>query len=154
MAAGRSETAPGAISLRVEQLVPAPPARVFRAWTDPGELLRWWGPVGVDCVGAEVDLRVGGHYRISNKLPNGSILNIRGVFEVIEQPSMLVYTWNTSVDDLAEERVEVRFRAQGSGTMVSIVHERIPTKELRDSHEHGWNGCLIGLRKFVAEDGH
>lgn len=152
MAAGGSDTATAAVSLRIEQLVPAPPARVFRAWTEPEELLRWWGPAGVDCVGAKVDLRVGGRYHIANRLPDGRILDIRGVFEVIEQPSMLVYTWNTAVDDATEERVEVRFRAQGSGTMVSILHERIPTDELRDSHEHGWSGCLAGLVTLVTED--
>ena len=51
--------------LRIERTFDAPVERVFRAWSDPGELSRWaWGSIGHD-VTADVDLRVGGGYRIA-----------------------------------------------------------------------------------------
>ena len=47
-------------------------AEAFKAWTDPKELKRWWGPPGYDAPSIEVDLRVGGRYRFAmRKLPDG-----------------------------------------------------------------------------------
>lgn len=51
----------------------ASPERIFDAFTDPEQLVRWWWPEGFTCPAAEVDLRVGGTYRIAMKWP-GSIL--------------------------------------------------------------------------------
>ncbi len=45
-----------------------------------------WGPPEVSCAGADVDLRVGGGYRIANRLPNGDTVWIAGQFEHIDPP--------------------------------------------------------------------
>ena len=58
--ARRSADAQGLEALRLARLVPASPERVFRAWTEQAELERWWGPAGVRCRSASIDLRVGG----------------------------------------------------------------------------------------------
>src|SRR5215469_7586086 len=68
--------------------------RLFQAWTQPMHLRKWWGPAGIKCIDAVVDLRVGGSYRIGNRLPDGKCLWISGKFEVIEQPHRLIYTWH------------------------------------------------------------
>ena len=136
---------PSARRLVLERLVPARPERVFQAWTDPDELKTWWGPKGVTCIDAAVDLRIGGSYRIANKLPDGSILWISGVFETIERPDLLTYTWVVETKTVETERVTVRFEATDGGTLVVVEHERIPSDELYDQHQSGWLGCLDGL---------
>jgi uncharacterized protein YndB with AHSA1/START domain len=138
------------LSLIVRRTIRASPERVFAAWTEPEQLQRWWGPTGVVCTGAEVDLRVGGRYRIGNRLPDGSQVWISGEFEQITPPHCLVYTWRTE-DDAGAERITVRFEAREGATEVIVVHERIASARLRDGHEAGWQGCLEGLDRHVAD---
>jgi len=99
----------------------------------------------VTCAGAEVDLRIGGHYRIVNALPDGTSVTISGEFREIEPPSKLVYTWRTSSSLEESSLVTVRFEQRGDATEVTVVHDQIPSEAIRESHQLGWNGCLDGL---------
>jgi uncharacterized protein YndB with AHSA1/START domain len=135
--------------LLVRRWIRASPERIFDAWTQPRHLKQWWGPKSVECIAAEVDLRVGGRYRIANQFPDGRILWISGEFEAIERPHRLVYTWSVGSDELAAERVTVTFEARGEETEVIVAHERIPTEAMRDMHEQGWVGCLDGLLDYL-----
>ena len=136
------------ISLVVRKSIPARPDRVFEAWTNASELQKWWGTKEIACIGAEIDLRIGGRYRIGNKLPDGTVLWITGEFEEIERPRRLVFTWNTEPETKAAERVTVQFEARGSATEVIVTHERIPDPATRERHEYGWRGCLEGLARY------
>ena len=135
--------------LIVRRLIRASPERIFEAWTQPNHLKQWWGPKSVECVDAEVDLRVGGHYRIANQFPDGKILWISGEFEAIERPHRLVYTWHVGAAEAAAERVTITFEARGKETEVIVAHECIPTEVMRDMHEQGWVGCLDGLVDYL-----
>ena len=63
--------------LVVRRAINASPERLFDAWTRSEELLAWWGPRPVRCTNAEVNLRVGGRYRIENLLPTGDLLTMK-----------------------------------------------------------------------------
>jgi len=133
--------------LRIRRVIAARTERVFAAWTEPELLRQWWGPAGVRCIAAEVDLRAGGAYRIGNELPDGSVLWISGEFEVVESPRRLVYSWR--VGDEPTSRVTVSFTAIGeTSTEVMIHRELIHSDAVRDDHERGWLGCLDGLERF------
>lgn len=138
--------------LVVRRIIQASAERLFAAWTEPRHLRAWWGPGPVTCCGAEVDLKVGGAYRIDNALPDGSILTIFGEFLEIDPPRKLVYTWRLGSDEAS--LVTVRFEActrQDAATEVVIVHEQIPSDAVRVTHEQGWIGCLDGLERWCAE---
>jgi uncharacterized protein YndB with AHSA1/START domain len=138
-------------TLVVRRIIQAKPERLFKAWTEPDQLKKWWGPQSVKCVDAEVDLRVGGHYRIANQFPDGNVLWISGEFQLIEPPHKLVYTWRVEPAQEAAELVTVLFEPRAAGaTEVVVVHERIPNKTTRDRHEQGWFGCLDGLAKYIG----
>lgn len=141
------------IALVVRRTIRASAARLFDAWTQPEQLRAWWGPRPVTCTSAEVDLRVGGRYRIDNALPDGTTLTIAGEFHVVEVPRKLVYSWR--IGEREASRVTVRFEPRGELTDVVIVHEQIPSELIRDSHEGGWGGCLDGLERHLlaAETG-
>jgi uncharacterized protein YndB with AHSA1/START domain len=136
------------ITLVVRRTIRASADRIFEAWTQPEHLRAWWGPRPVVCSGAEVDLRVGGRYRIDNAIPDGSTVVIEGEFREIDRPRKLVYTWCMGGDTQETSLVTVRFEERGTATEVVIVHERVPTEAARDSHGKGWNGCLDGLAAF------
>lgn len=147
------------LTLMVRRTIRASPERLFAAWTEPEQLLRWWGPAQVQCAVADVDLRVGGRYRLANRLPDGSIWWIAGTFEAVAPPSLLVYSWELSPREIVpggaaasaqpSERVTVRFEPRGDATDVTIVHERIADEAARVSHEQGWEGCLDGLMELL-----
>jgi uncharacterized protein YndB with AHSA1/START domain len=143
------ELLPTTVTLVVRKTIRATAERLFDAWTEPQQLKKWWGPQSVICVDAEVDLRVGGQYRIANQFPDGKVLWISGEFEVIQRPTRLVYTWRLG-GDASPERVDVAFEARGPCTEIIVTHERIPNVTIRDRHEQGWLGCLEGLANFVG----
>jgi glutathione S-transferase len=138
------------IVLVVRRTIRASAERIFEAWTQPEQLRAWWGPRPVTCSGAEIDLRVGGRYRIANALPDGTTVIIEGEFRDIQRPHMLVYTWRTGQGAEEPSLVTVRFQARGEATEVVVVHEKVPSAAVRDSHEKGWSGCLDGLEAFFA----
>jgi uncharacterized protein YndB with AHSA1/START domain len=140
----------GNLVLVVRRLIAANPERLFRAWTDASEFVRWWGPKDVVCESAEIDLRIGGAYRIANRLPSGQLIWISGAFEVIEPPRRIAYTWRTEPGSSEETRVVVSFNARGDLTEVLVAHERILSEQVREDHERGWIGCLDGLAKYMS----
>jgi uncharacterized protein YndB with AHSA1/START domain len=142
---------PVAATLVVRRMIRATPDRLFAFWTEPQHLVRWWGPAGVSCPAAEVDLRPGGAYRIANRFADGNVVWIAGIFEVVERPHRLVYTWQLESPSASSERVSVSFEWQGDVTEVVVTHERIGSAAARTSHERGWNGCLDGLARYAQE---
>lgn len=136
-------------TLVISKIIPASAERLFAAWTEPEQLQQWWGPESVTCIEAEVDLRIGGRYRIGNQFPDGKVVWISGTFRVIDRPRKLVYTWQISAD-APEELVTVTFRTTNPGECeVTVTHEHIPNRAIRDRHEQGWIGCLAKLASYL-----
>lgn len=135
--------------LRIARIIPAPPGQVFDLWTKPEHLKKWWGPTGVSCLSAEVDLRIGGAYRIGNQMPDGKVLWISGRFLLIEPPGLLEYSWSVEPEVQTTEQVSIRFAAHEQGTMLTLEHRRIGSQALRDRHQQGWIGCLDGLDQLA-----
>ena len=138
-------------TLHLTRTFPAPREKVFRAWTDPEELKKWWGPEGYETPTAEVDLRVGGAYRFGmQKSPDGDIFYLRGTYREVRPPERLVYTWRWEAEpELGETLVTVEFLARGGSTEVVLTHELFPSKEARDGHSRGWNSSLDRLAKAL-----
>jgi len=153
LASQKSATAPASetVTLIVRRTIYASVERVFEAWTRPAHLKQWWGPDSVSCADAEIDLRVGGRYRIANQFPDGKLVWIVGEFELVAPPHKLVYTWRLEPDARASERVTVRFEPRDGATEVIVIHDRIPNMAIRDRHEQGWHGCLNGLAEFLND---
>lgn len=137
--------------LSLNRVIRAPREKVFAAWTDPKLLVKWWGPGPVTCPEAEVDLRVGGAYRIANLEEDGSITWISGEFERVEAPEELVYTWKLGDNPGLPTLVTVKFLAHPEGTELTLRHERFADPALRDMHLQGWHGCIDGLEALLAE---
>jgi uncharacterized protein YndB with AHSA1/START domain/predicted Ser/Thr protein kinase len=141
-------------TIRLEKHVPAPPAQVFAAWTDPGQLAEWHAPS--DDFGptvGEVDPHVGGAYRMG-MLPPGQADRrfVSGQYCRVDAPRTLSFTWAWESPHGAgtpETQVTVEFHAKGEGTDLVLTHERFRDEEDRNAHARGWQGCLNRLgRKF------
>ena len=130
----------------------APREKVFRAWTDPEELKKWWGPEGYATPSAQVDLRVGGRYRLGmKKLPDGEVFYLSGTYREVRPLEKLVYTWSWEAEpEFGETLVTVEFRAMGNSTEVVLTHELFPNEKARQDHDKGWNSCLDRLARWLS----
>ncbi len=125
--------------------------RVFAAFTDPAILSRWFGPEGFSIPEAEVDLRVGGRYRITMRSPENTDHTVIGVYRVIDRPDRLSFTWAWETGDMpdADTLVTLDFAETAGGTELTLTHEGFPTEEFRDRHEQGWSSSLTCLDGVV-----
>lgn len=78
--------------LTITRTFAAPRALVWRAWTDPKQLAKWWGPHGFSNPVCEIDLKPGGAIHIVMRAPDGTDYPMRGEFREIAPPERLVFT--------------------------------------------------------------
>ena len=80
-------------SLTLKRRFRASPSQVFSAWTDPKKIVRWFGPRDTrqDSVVAEMDLRVGGRYRIGFEGTGGERHEVGGSFREVVPDHRLVF---------------------------------------------------------------
>lgn len=144
------EPAPSDSFLLMRRMLPVPRDEVFRAWTLPEHLRHWLCPLGYQVVETQVDLRVGGRYRIGMRAPNGEVVTTTGIYQVVQAPERLVYTWRWDDPDALETLVSVEFRDLGQETELVLRHERFADTDRRDRHREGWTGCLQNLDAYFA----
>ena len=148
----------------VTRVVQASPERVFRAWTDPELLVQWWGPRGFGNVDCEVDLRVGGTFRITmvggDELAEfaGQRSPVRCVYTEIDAPRKLAFTDEALDDDggvLLDGLTTVLFEDLGDGSTRVTVHAtaegRTPqAAQALAGMQQGWTETVDKLAEFVA----
>jgi uncharacterized protein YndB with AHSA1/START domain len=141
-----------ALTLVLRRTLKAPPERVFRAWTEPEHLARWFGPAGFTCPLHEIDARPGGAYRIVMRSPEGSLHTVTGIYTAVEPPRRLAFTWGWEHDGERghESAVEVALSAHPEGTELVLTHRRHESVEARDRHAEGWASCLGKLEAYLA----
>jgi uncharacterized protein YndB with AHSA1/START domain len=130
-----------ALAIRLRRRFASPREKVFRAWTQPETLKRWWCPKGWTPAEIEIDLRVGGTYRIGmRRLSGGAPIYVRGRFLEVRPPEKLVYTWHWdgAFEQMPETQVAVEFLEIGSKTDVILTHEAFSDLVLRHEHRNGW----------------
>jgi uncharacterized protein YndB with AHSA1/START domain len=108
------------------------------------------GPGEIKTVRAEADLRVGGQYRIVMLTPAGEEHDVGGIYREVVPNEKLVYSWAWKSMPERESLVTVTFKGEGSGTLLTITHEQFFDETARDSHQGGWNGALVKLKKYLA----
>jgi uncharacterized protein YndB with AHSA1/START domain len=140
-------------TLVVQRVFEAPIEAVFKAWTDPELLPRWYTPVDGWVVSkAEVDLRPGGEFHLEFGPPGGDPVVEIGTYEEIAPPKLLVFTIRLLGRSAVEPtRCRVEFTDQGDRTEVKIVEGRYSTKTVRDMHAGGWSHCLDLLEVLLRD---
>ena len=139
-------------SLTLKREYAAPPEKVWRAWTDPQKLKQWWSPGPGEGVSlAELDVRVGGRYRICFGGADGNAHECAGVYREVVEPKKLVFTWSwprTTPDRIS--LVTIQFNPKGRGTEVVFRHEQFFDETVRDNHKKGWTSLLDKLGEYLG----
>ena len=149
------ETAPSKeeTTLQLRRVFKAPREAVFAAWTRPEQMKKWIIPEpGFTTPAVEVDLRVGGKYRIQMLSSKGNNHTAIGTYREILRPEKLVFTWAWLEYPMhGETQVTIEFLERGGATEMVFTHEFFPTRASRDDHNRGWTGALGHLQKFLEE---
>ena len=84
--------------LSVRRTFPVSPERLFLAWSDPVDLMRWFAPPGMDTPSAEIDFRIGGRYRFGMRpLPDGDLIFVDGEYREIVPNARISFTcWQST----------------------------------------------------------
>jgi uncharacterized protein YndB with AHSA1/START domain len=139
--------------LRLERLIAAPPERLFDLWTEPEQLVKWWGPDGYEVPGLAFDLRPGGKWRTTLRPPDGKLKTVSGVYRVIDRPHRLVFTWAWDEDDGSrghETEITVTFEAAPGGTRLRLLQQTFQSTDVRDNHSGGWSSSFDRLARVAS----
>jgi len=139
-------------SLTLRRHYPVAAEKVWRAWTDPQALKAWFGPEEIVSVPiAEVDLRVGGRFRVTMLAADGETHDVSGVYQELVPNCKLVFSWAWRSTPERESRVTVRIEPDGNGCELVLMHEQFFDEVARDGHEHGWTGAMVKLEQWLAK---
>lgn len=135
----------------------ASPELVFELWTRPEHLKHWFAPNCFTTPSAEVDLRVGGHYRIVMRGPDGNDYPCGGEYREIEPGRKLVFTNNAFALDgeqLLDGVTTVTFTPENGGTRLTVEARATALKPdaepMLAGMEEGWNQTLDKLLQHAA----
>jgi uncharacterized protein YndB with AHSA1/START domain len=151
------EPASAGRELVITRIIDAPRALVFRAWTGPKHVARWWGPHGFTNPVCELDVRPGGAIRIHMCGPDGTLYPMSGAYREVVEPGRLVFT-SAALDEegnpLFEVLNTVTFAGQGGGTALTlrarVVRSTAEAAPYLEGMEAGWTQSLERLEAHVA----
>jgi uncharacterized protein YndB with AHSA1/START domain len=142
----------------IEREFEAPRELVWKAWTDPKHLAKWWGPKGLEMVASKLDFRPGGFFHYSMRAPNGMQMWAKFVYRQIEMPERIVFV-NTFSDEQGglkrhfmsetwplEVLTTVTFRERQGKTVVTLKGNPINASEVeRKTFREGHTGMQAGF---------
>ena len=145
-------TARDTFDLTVTRTIRAPRQRVFDAFVKPELLRQWFGPRGYAIVGATIDPRVGGRYKVTMKQRSSEPVTVGGEYREIKPPERITFTWKWETEpmsNLPETLVTVslaeRRGENGPETDLTLLHSGFPAPDARDGHQVGWGQCVNRL---------
>jgi uncharacterized protein YndB with AHSA1/START domain len=150
--------------LVITRIFSAPREQVWKAWTEPERLMRWWGPKGFTSPASTIDLRVGGAYLSCMRSPEGRDFWSTGIYREIVPPERIVCT-----DSFADEKgnvvpathygmspgfplellITVTFEEESGGTKMTLRHAGIPAGQMSEQTAAGWNESFDKLAEVL-----
>jgi len=149
--------------LVITRIFDAPRELVWQAWTDPKQLVKWWGPKNFTAPAAKIDLRVGGKYLNCMRSPEGQDYWTTGIYREVVPPERLVYTdsfadadgnvvpgshYGLGEDFPLEMLVTVTFEDVAGKTKMTLKHVGLP-ESMSDMTRTGWNESFDKLAESL-----
>lgn len=116
----------------IARVVDADRDTAFRAWTDPEQIVQWFGPAGFEIVTHEIDIREGGCWRFDMIAPDGTTFPNLMTFHRVLTPEVLEFDHGTGAEDDPDRfRVLVTFDSQDNGKTVVTLRQMHPSAARR-----------------------
>jgi uncharacterized protein YndB with AHSA1/START domain len=153
--------------ITITRVYDAPRELVWKAWTEPEQFKRWWGPKAFTAPVSKIDLRVGGKYLSCMRGPDGKDYWSTGVYREIVPNERIVVTdsfsdekgnivpashYGMAGDWPLELLVTVTFEELGDKTKMILRHEGIPSGLMRELTETGWSESFDKLADSIVTD--
>ena len=127
-------------------------ARVYAAFAEEAQIVRWFGPQGCTIENCDWRPEAGRPWRLTMRHADGDAFHVGGVFREVVPGERLVLTWtweNTAYTGL-ETLVTLAFEPLGDMTELTLTHAWLPDAEARDRHAGGWNSSFDKLAALPA----
>lgn len=134
--------------LKITRILNAPRQEIFEAWLDPESVKQWMCPEDACGAVAELDVRVGGTFRVEMQCEDGSHINT-GVYREIKAPEKLVFTWVSADTHERETLVTVELFEHRDKTELVLTQVQLPDEEAVRRHTHGWTKIMEHLATFI-----
>jgi uncharacterized protein YndB with AHSA1/START domain len=156
--------------LVVKRIIDAPIEMVWKAWTEPEHVMRWWGPKNYTSPSCKIDLREGGKYIFCMRAPKeqgGQDSYTTGVYKKIVPMELLDFTQSLSDEngikidpsqagmppDFPKElRIEIVFKAKGEMTELTITEYDWTVSQMYVYSYAGMQQSLDKLAERLAKD--
>ncbi len=144
----------------------APREMVWKAWTEPEHVKRWWGPDTYTSPTVKIDLRVGGKYLFAMRSPEGQDFWSTGTFREVVPVERLVMTdsfsnekgeivsptvYGMSADITDEFLMTITFEDLGGKTRMTLVHSGMPEGEMREMSILGMNQSFDKMAESLKQ---
>ena len=148
----------------ITRVFDAPRELVWKAWTDPERVKKWWGPKGYTAPVCKMDLREGGKYLYCMRSPEGQDFWSTGVYREIVEPERIVVThsfadekgnvvpathYGMSVDLPLEMQMTVTFDVHEGKTKITLRQASFPAGVMFELAQAGWNESFDKLAESL-----
>lgn len=144
-------------ALVLRRTYPVAPERVYAAWTDPAIAAQFLGPSDVKAEVPQMEVRVGGAYRIIMHRPEGEDFIATGIFREVVPNRRLSMTWRWLEDNPADEHdtlLTLEFAPHEDGTELTLTHQYFASAESRENHSSGWQAIMEKLNDLFSNPKH
>jgi uncharacterized protein YndB with AHSA1/START domain len=156
--------------LVITRLFNGPVELVWKAWTDPEYVMRWWGPTGFTSPTCKIDFREGGkfvfHMRAPKEFQGGQDFYTAGVYKKIVPLKLIEFSQGLSdkdgnridpttmgmpADFPKEIPSALAFKRVGDKTELTVTERDWAVGQMRDMSEAGMNQCLDKLAEVLPK---
>ena len=159
MARNDMPQADGRLDLTLTRFIDAPRALVWKAWTDPEHLKKWWTPAPYTTPVCEMDVRTGGIFRTVMRSPDGDEHDQTGVFIDVVEQERIVFTdallpgWRPVGNPFMSAIITMEDRDGGTEYTALVLHkdeaDRVRHEEM--GFHQGWNTCIDQLAALAVQ---
>jgi uncharacterized protein YndB with AHSA1/START domain len=155
-------------ALIITRVFDAPRELVWKAWTEPKHLMKWWGPKEFTCPVCKIDFRVGGSFHYCMRSPEGKDYWGTGVYKEIRRFEKIVVTdsfadkfgnvvpataYGFEGDFPLELLITITFEKLKGKVKLTLRHDGFPVGKHKDMANTGWNESLDKLRELLMTKG-
>ena len=153
----KAHTLPNERRVVITRIFDAPRELVWRAWTEPHHMAKWFGPKTFTISSCELDPRVGGVLRLTMRSPDGHEYPMKGVFREVVKPERLSFS-NIAIDNdgnhLLEGVTTVTFEDLGGKTKMTLDAHAVglvpQAPQMLAGMEAGWSGSFDKLADALS----
>jgi uncharacterized protein YndB with AHSA1/START domain len=134
--------------LRISRTFDAPRQMVFDAWAKAEHLARWFTPKPLTTSKCEVDLRPGGVFRVTMRMPNGVEHAMQAKFVEVVAPERIVFAG--AIPDDNDMETTVTFSEEHGKTRIDVLQTFAFESDATRGAQAGWTATLDQLGQHVA----